>query len=133
MPRATVKSKVNPPDLSGNEEYFDATTLHHLTVLKGHIDAIDRDDVREFCWVAFLSILRQVSRANVKKMDTEIDENKRPREVLPTFTRKLHRMVGINHHVWQLPKVNITVGLHNAQRLLSLLRQVAACRHALRR
>lgn len=106
------------PDLLGNEVYFAEENLRELAELKLLIDAVDHLAIRDFYTVAFLSIMRHVSQANVKKMNTEIDENKPRQEVWPTFYKKLKRMIEVNRSVWALPRTDIRVELKDARKLL---------------
>ena len=110
--------KFSIPDLSGNESYFAEENLRELAMLKSYIDTVEHPTVRDFYTVAFLSIMRQVSQANVKKMNTEIDEDKPRRDVWPTFYKKLKKMIEINRNVWTLPQTNIQVQLNDARQLL---------------
>jgi site-specific DNA-methyltransferase (cytosine-N4-specific) len=116
LPNSSHKFSI--PDLLGNESYFAEENLRELAMLKSHIDAVDHPAVRDFYTVAFLSIMRQTSQANVKKMNTEIDENKARREVWPTFYKKLKKMIEINRGVWMLPQTHIQVKLNDARNLL---------------
>jgi len=114
MNTSNGKRKSPIPDLFGNEKFYDPQNLEELSILKNQIDVIEESDVRNFLTVAFLSIMRQVSQANVKKMNTEIDENKPRRDVWTTFYKKLKQMIEINTSLWELPKTNIRVELCNA-------------------
>lgn len=83
-------------DLFGMEHYFDKVAFTALLGIQAWID--DRSDfaIRDFFQLALLSILRHVSRANVKKMNTEIDENKRILAVVPTFRTQVKEMMEVN-------------------------------------
>ena len=114
MNASNGKTNNRIPDLFGNEKYYDPQNLEELSILKNQIDVVSEPDVKNFLTVAFLSIMRQVSQANVKKMNTEIDENKPRRDVWTTLYKKLMQMVEINTSLWELPKPNIHVELSNA-------------------
>jgi len=115
--RLSLKSP-KPPNLFGNDIYFDALTLHQLTLIKALIDQGPWEiGVRDFLTVAFVSILRQVSRANVKKMNTEIDETKRAKPAIPTFLAKVRRMADINRGLPFSTTPEIVVQEHDARAL----------------
>jgi DNA modification methylase len=114
MNASNGKERSRVPDLFGNEIYYHPQNLEELSILKNQIDVVDDPTVKNFLTVAFLSIMRQVSQANVKKMNTEIDENKPRRDVWTTFYKKLKQMVEVNASLWELPKPDIRVELNNA-------------------
>lgn len=97
------------PNLFGNERFFTEATLTELTVLWNSINGIEDPRVADFCRVAFLGMLRHVSKANVKKMNTEIDGNKEPKPVLATFATRLHKMNTINRILVSFPTPRVQV------------------------
>ena len=96
-PTSPTERKFNLPDMHGHEKYFDEPTLLGLEVFFSLLKSIESQDVREFLLVALLSVLRAISHANVKKMNLELDLDKRTRKTLPdALTKKLEKMVRIN-------------------------------------
>lgn len=114
---ATFRDKVAAPDLHGHEHYFDERSLYTLSWLKMRIEHIRDQDIQRFCLLGLLSILRHVSRANVKKMNTEIDESKKPKPVLPAFVTKLRRMQAINSEIYKWPETTTEITLNDARTL----------------
>lgn len=96
LPKQKLREDVLVPDLQGNEKFFSDQSMMELAFVLARINSVTDASVREFLTVALLAILRQVSRANVKKMNVEIDEAKKVREVTPTYIKKLRRMAKIN-------------------------------------
>lgn len=115
--RSTMLESVKPPALFGNERFFTDVTLAELTVLWNIIEEIDNAHVADFCRLAFLGMLRHVSRANVKKMNTEVDEDKQPKPVLTTFASRLRKMKLINRTLVTLPKPRVQVLENDASSL----------------
>ncbi len=76
--------------------YYDESSLSELLQIQTYIDQLKAEDIRNFFQLALLSILRQVSRANVKKMNTEIDLKKVVKSVVPTMLKQLSHMANIN-------------------------------------
>ncbi|MBM3299169.1 MAG: hypothetical protein FJY85_04360 [Deltaproteobacteria bacterium] len=114
-PRARSSDRlrsVHPANLFGNEGFFDAQALLEASVLWQLIGELEDNRVTDFCRLAFLGVLRQISRANVKKMNTEIDEKKRPKPVLPTYASRLRDMGRMNEVLVKLhaPKVEVREG-----------------------
>lgn len=105
----TCCTSLNPPILFGNEKFFTESTLNELSFLWNSINSIEDPRVADFCRIAFLGILRHVSKANVKKMNTEVDENKEPKPVIKTFVAKLHKMNAVNHILVDLPAPKVQV------------------------
>ncbi len=80
-------------DLKGMEHYFDDIALQQLMEVQEYIDGLIDEAVKAFFQLALLATLRKVSRANVKKMNTEIDEDKKVQPVGPTLRKKLLQMM----------------------------------------
>jgi DNA modification methylase len=96
----TLKAKTLPKKLSIPMQevlhYYDQASLSELLQIQAYIDGLEDEDVRHFFQLALLSILRQVSKANVKKMNTEIDHKKIVKPVVPTLQKQLIHMFNIN-------------------------------------
>ncbi len=84
-------------DMHGHEKYFDEPTHSALRVFFSLLPHVAAPEHRDFLLLALLAVLRSVSHANVKKMNLELDlEKKTRRALLPAFTAKLQRMLAIN-------------------------------------
>ncbi len=99
----------NLPNLFGNEKFFTEPILNELSILWNSINGVEDPRVADFCRIAFLGMLRHVSKANVKKMNTEIDENKEPKPVVTTFASRLRKMNAINRILNSLPMPRVQV------------------------
>lgn len=85
------------PDMHGHEKYFDEETLKGLQSFFSLSETVSSKEVRDFLLVALLSVLRSVSHANVKKMNLELDLEKKTRKTLnEALSKKLQRMLTIN-------------------------------------
>ncbi|MGB5924998.1 MAG: hypothetical protein WBH01_02765 [Dehalococcoidia bacterium] len=113
--RDTAPESAKPPDLFGNERFFSETALAQLYLLWNIITRIDEIRVVDFLRLAFIGMLRHVSRANVKKMNTEIDEDKEPKPVLATFASRLRKMKLINRVLVTLPEPKVKVSQNDAR------------------
>jgi hypothetical protein len=113
----TMPKSEKKPDLFGNERFFSEVTLTELSVLWNIIGQIDEVRVADFLRLAFLGMLRHVSRANVKKMNTEVDERKEPKPVLATFASRLRKMKLINRILVTLPIPKVKVFENDARTL----------------
>jgi DNA modification methylase len=98
-------------DLKGMEHYFDDIALQQLIEVQEYIDGLSNEAVRSFFQLALLATLRKVSRANVKKMNTEIDEDKKVLPVGVTLRKKMLQMMEGNKSLAKLefPSSAITV------------------------
>lgn len=105
----TSPKSAQSPELFDNERFFTKAALIELTILWELIRGIKDRRVADFCCLAFLGILRHVSMANVKKMNTEIHEGKQPKPVLSTFASKLRKMQMVNRVLVTLPAPKVQV------------------------
>jgi hypothetical protein len=87
---------VKPKNLFGNEKYFSSEAIEQISLIQNFIDDQKNKDIANFFQIALLAIFRQVSLANVKKMNVEIDETKTVKKVMPTFLAKINEMGKIN-------------------------------------
>lgn len=87
-------------DLRGHDSYFDEATRRDLQHFFFVLNRIASEDTRDFVTLALLSIIRTVSHANVKKMNLEMDEEKRTRrKLLPALQEKLDQMQLVNREL----------------------------------
>ena len=107
----TEQHQIPYPDDEDYSKYFSNDAYSNLILLNNHIDEIQDTACREFFYVALLSILRHVSRANVKKMNTEIDESKKEIPVAKAYRDKAFRMMKVNTILFDMgyPSTEITV------------------------
>lgn len=83
-------------------EYFDEKTKEELEYALQTTDLIARKDnaVSELILLTILSCLRQISFANVKKMNLELDFNKKTKTSLyKEFTQKFRKIIKINEEL----------------------------------
>lgn len=89
IPKFTLK-------LKEEKKFFSKTTIeeieHALSILK----LINNSDIQNFILATILSILRQVSLANNKKMNVVIDHESKKYDFCPTLVKKLRKMVETN-------------------------------------
>ena len=91
-----VKTNVLSKPLVEVLHYFDEEALSQLLQIQSYIDKIKDSEIQSLFQLALLSILRVVSKANVKKMNTELDLNKKVKPVIPTIVNQLEQMYKIN-------------------------------------
>ncbi|MBM4463453.1 MAG: hypothetical protein FJ012_08995 [Chloroflexi bacterium] len=104
-------------NLFGNEQFFTETALNELSILWNMIGEIVDPRVANFGRLAFLGMLRHVSLANVKKMNTEIHEGKQPKPVLATFASRVRKMRLVNRVLVTLPAPRVQVLENDAMSL----------------
>lgn len=108
---------VKPKNLFGNEKYFSPESIEQISLIQNFIDEQSNKDIANFFQVALLSIFRQVSLANVKKMNVEIDETKTVKPVLPTFLSKINEMQKINIALGDFGRTKVTVEEGDARKV----------------
>ncbi|WP_421924953.1 TRM11 family SAM-dependent methyltransferase [Lysinibacillus capsici] len=88
-----AKKSIN---LGDNEKFFTPDGLEKVSFLIEWINNIEDQDLHDFFYLALLAVLRHISRANVKKMNVTIDENKNVKDVFETYLKHLTKMKKIN-------------------------------------
>ncbi|WP_161988818.1 TRM11 family SAM-dependent methyltransferase [Bacillus cereus] len=86
-------------NLGDNEKFFTPDGLEKVSFLITWINSIDDQDLHDFFYLALLAVLRQISRANVKKMNVTIDESKKVKDVFETYLKHLTNMKNINEEL----------------------------------
>lgn len=87
-------------DLVDSEHFFDEKTKGDLAIALHVINSLPSDEVRNFMTTAVMSVLRQVSLVNVKKMNVVIDENKSNQKSLDeALSKKLAKMMQVNEEM----------------------------------
>jgi len=77
-------------DLLGNEKFFNTKALLELSSLYNIIAEIKNENVKSFFLTCFFSILRRTSLCNVKKMNIELDlDKKKIWPVLEAFNKSV--------------------------------------------
>jgi len=90
------KSKKENIHFSGCEKYFAPRTIQILNSVRSELENIKNIDVHDLLLLSILSILRKCSFANVKKMNLELDLNKKKvQELLPTWKQSLEKNLSI--------------------------------------
>jgi DNA modification methylase len=93
--------RVSLPNMHGHEKYFDEETLAGLQVFFSLLETVSSQGIRDFLLVGLLSVLRSVSHANVKKMNLELDLDKKTRKTLSqALSKKYQQMVSINQDLF---------------------------------
>ena len=88
-----------PPDRQ-LEKWFAPVTAVHLAALKGSLLSLPRSETREFFLLAFLAIIRRVSRAYDGEVRPHINPAKRQRDVFQAFAKKVVEMIDRARGFW---------------------------------
>ncbi|MDD2896705.1 MAG: DNA methyltransferase [Aliarcobacter sp.] len=70
-------------------KWFDSKTVKDLTVIRNFIYNLKGGLEKDFILLAFVGILRRVSKAYNAEVRPHIDKNKKQRDVLEAFTKKI--------------------------------------------
>lgn len=100
-------------DLVGNDKYFTDEAIEKISFLSNWISTIKEKEVADFFELALLAILRQVSKANVKKMNVTIDENKKIKDVIQTYLKQVIKMIDINMNLQNYYSNDTVVDIYN--------------------
>jgi len=95
------KNKCDPIILHYCSQYFDGSTLSDIAFYQGEAEKYPAE-VRRLWTMTLFAILRRVSKANIKKMNLEIDETKQTQEsVLEAATRHIQLIRRLNRDYFQ--------------------------------
>lgn len=92
-----IFAKLGTPELPSVrivEKWFDRETALDLMRLQSCLLDLPSGDLRNFATVAFLAIIRRVSRAHDAEVRPHIKKDKRSRDVLSAFSKKYSEMLG---------------------------------------
>lgn len=78
------------------EKWFTAEAAQDMTAIQSYLRNLEPTPVRDFLLVAFLAIVRRVSRAYDAEVRPHINKNKKQRSVISAFSKKVNDMVA-NH------------------------------------
>lgn len=99
-----TKKRHEPLKLNYCLQYFDESTLSDIAFYHSESNKFPAHIKRLWQLVLF-AILRRVSKANIKKMNLEIDEKKKTREsVLEAATRHIHLLQALNREYYRWEK-----------------------------
>ena len=90
--KAAIPTKL-PGDRSRLHKWFSSEAAADLALLKATILELPAGDVREFFTLAFVGIVRRVSRAYDGEVRPHINPEKKPRSVLHAYGKKLSDMI----------------------------------------
>jgi len=93
--RGTVPETRAPNNAVWLHKWFDPAVVTSLAVLKDCVLDLPRGDVRDFFLLAFLAIVRRVSRAYDGEIRPHINPKKPVRDVFVAFERKAEQMIQI--------------------------------------
>lgn len=84
-------------NLSDSDHFFSSKAKEDLSRALLFIESIDSEYVKDFLMTAVMSVLRQISLANVKKMNVVVDETKRVKNLHDVLSKKLEKMLSVNN------------------------------------
>lgn len=96
------------------DKWFEPQATTALTALSDYIFEWDKGAVRDFLLIAFIGIVRRVSKAFDGEVRPHINKEKKPREVLSAFSKKVLDMCS-SHAEY----MSITKNSHHSNCLLS--------------
>ena len=93
--------KLNVKRLKFCDQYFSDLTKSQVNKALEIAKQEENSAIREFLSAAILAVLRKVSRANIKKMNLEIDDEKSPPKALyPVLAKQLELMLLKNRQLY---------------------------------
>jgi site-specific DNA-methyltransferase (cytosine-N4-specific) len=81
------------PDFRNREYWFEPHVLKELGIIKAHIQRLQDKDLKDFCLVAFSSIIVKVSNQQHETRYKKIDKKLKAFEAYENFSVKLRQMI----------------------------------------
>jgi site-specific DNA-methyltransferase (cytosine-N4-specific) len=89
----SVTIKPDIPDFQNRNYWFNPHVLKELGIIKSRINTIENRDLREFCLVAFSSIIVKVSNQQHETRYKRIKKNVKPFDTYSVFEKKIYEMI----------------------------------------
>ena len=80
------------PKFKNREHWFESNVLNELGIIKAHIYALDNKDLRDFCLVAFSSIITKVSNQSQESRYSKVKKNITPSLAFHLFSENIEKM-----------------------------------------
>tara|TARA_R100001039_G_C1850908_1_gene111229 strand:- start:1842 stop:3080 length:1239 start_codon:yes stop_codon:yes gene_type:complete len=91
------KNNFTAPNDKFCEKWFSQHTARDLSAIQSYIKNLPFSDTRDFLLVAFIAIIRRVSKAFDGEVRPHINKDKKSRDVISAFSKKIRDMC--NNHV----------------------------------
>lgn len=89
------------------EKWFEPEAASALTALSDSIYELEKGAVRDFLFIAFIGIVRRVSKAFDGEVRPHINKAKKPREVLAAFSKKVFDMCADHANYMSITKDSV--------------------------
>lgn len=88
------------PDDSFAAKWFDLTAARDLTVIQHYLYKLKKSEIRDFLVVAFIGVVRRVSKAHDGEVRPHINKKKKQRDVISALSKKVNDMCE-DHNAFQ--------------------------------
>jgi len=86
------KSEYNTPQDAFTEKWFDETAARDLLAIQDYLFKMASSKTRDFLIIAFIGIVRRVSKAHDGEVRPHINKKKKQRDVISAFAKKVNDM-----------------------------------------
>ncbi|WP_298941329.1 DNA methyltransferase [uncultured Psychromonas sp.] len=86
------KSSFNVPEIDFTKKWFEDMASRDLLVIQQYLLTLDKSTIRDFLIVAFIGIVRRVSKAHNGEVRPHINKKKKQRDVISAFSKKVNDM-----------------------------------------
>lgn len=86
------KESFNPPDSDFTKKWFEDMASRDLLAIQNYLVNFKKSSIRDFLIIAFVGIVRRVSRAHDGEVRPHINKKKKQRDVMSAFAKKVNDM-----------------------------------------
>jgi len=86
------KNSFSVPDSDFTAKWFEDTASRDLLAIQHYLLSLKKSDVRDFLIIAFIGIVRRVSKAHDGEVRPHINKKKKQRDVISAFAKKVNDM-----------------------------------------
>ncbi len=86
------RDSFNVPDSDFTNKWFEDITSRDLLAIQQYLLSLDKSSVRDFLIIAFIGIVRRVSKAYDGEVRPHINKGKKQRDVISAFAKKVNDM-----------------------------------------
>ncbi len=101
------KGSISSPDDAFSSKWFDETVARDLLAIQVYLKNIPRSKARDFLIIAFIGIVRRVSKAHDGEVRPHINKKKKQRDVISAFSKKVNDMSYDHDNFKQCLKENV--------------------------
>ena len=101
------KGSFDGPGDDFSNKWFEDSAARDLLVIQNYLLHLASSNIRDFLIVAFIGIVRRISKAHNGEVRPHIDKNKKQRDVISTFSKKVNDMCS-DHDEFQKNILDVT-------------------------